>query len=66
MSSPSPAPIVEKLLGLTETSELLQVSRRTVERLVAAGELRAVRIGAAIRVEPKDLRAYLDRQGVGA
>jgi excisionase family DNA binding protein len=56
-----PAPIVEPVKTLTEVAELLQVSRRTIERLVASGKLRSVRIGANIRVEPLAIRDYLDR-----
>jgi excisionase family DNA binding protein len=49
------------LLTLDDVAEHLQVSRRTVERLIAAGELAATRIGAATRVHPDDLRAFVER-----
>jgi excisionase family DNA binding protein len=51
-------------MGLTQVAELLGVSRRTVERLVADGKLRAVKIGSRIRVEPRALREYLDQSEV--
>lgn len=49
-----------KLLTLLEVSEQLAVSLRTVERLVARGELAIVRVGRQVRVRPGDLDAYLD------
>jgi excisionase family DNA binding protein len=57
---PTLAPIFEKLLGLTEVAELLGVSRKMVERLVTACTLRSVKIGSAIRVEPRALGQYID------
>lgn len=56
----------DKLLTLAEVCEFLNMSRRTVERLIAAGELLAVRIGRAVRVRLSDLRAFLKRCEVGA
>jgi excisionase family DNA binding protein len=56
-----PAP---QLLVLTyrQAANSLQVSERTVWGLVQAGQLRAVRIGRAVRIPVTELRAYLDRQ----
>jgi excisionase family DNA binding protein len=57
---PQPAPI-EKLLTLDEAAELIGVSRRTVNRLKADGELKTITIGPfVVRVDPRDLRAFLD------
>jgi excisionase family DNA binding protein len=60
----TPAPIIEPVLDLTEVADWLKVSRRTIERLVASGKLRAVKVGSRIRVEPRALREYLDRAEV--
>jgi excisionase family DNA binding protein len=58
-SRPTPAPI-EQLKSLDQVAELLDVNRRTVERLIAAGELVAVRIGSRVKIDPADLRRYID------
>lgn len=48
------------LLTVQQAADLLKVSVRTVRRLIAVGELRPVRIGAAVRIAPEDLTAYID------
>ena len=47
-----------RLLTLGEVAELLRVDPRTVERLVASGNLVAVRFGRNVRVTPDDLAAF--------
>jgi excisionase family DNA binding protein len=47
------------LLTPPQASERLQVSLSTVRRLVAAGDLRAVRVGGQLRIDPDDLRRFL-------
>jgi excisionase family DNA binding protein len=44
-----------RLLNLDTVAERLAVSRRTVEKLIAAGELRTVRFGRAVRVTEQAL-----------
>jgi len=56
----TPAPMVEKLLTYKQAGELLGVTERTVWTLVADGELPAVRFGRSVRIDPADLRAYID------
>jgi excisionase family DNA binding protein len=58
-------PSVEPLLKLDQVAELLGVSRRTAERLVASRELASVRLGSRVRIDPRDLRAFIDRQKSG-
>lgn len=48
-----------ELLTLDEVAERLRVSRRTVERELAAGHLRPVRIGRRRLVTVKELEAYV-------
>ncbi len=48
-----------RLMTVAEVASQLQVSIRTVRRLIAAEELRAARIGRAIRIRPADLNAYV-------
>ncbi len=59
-TTPGPG-IVEKLLTYKQAGELLGVTERTVWTLVADGELPAVRFGRSVRIDPADLRAYIDR-----
>lgn len=51
---------VERLLTYRETARLLGVTERTVWSLVDRGELTAVRFGRSVRVDPRDLRAFID------
>jgi excisionase family DNA binding protein len=50
----------ERLLTLDEVSEKLQVSRRTVERHVAAGKLVVVKFERITRVRPSDLQKFIE------
>jgi excisionase family DNA binding protein len=50
-----------KLLRIHQVAEGLDVSARTVRRLIAKGELVACRLGRSVRVHPDDLAAYIDR-----
>jgi len=50
------------VLTLDDVATLLQVSRTTVDRIVASGEMRVTRVGSGSghpRVRPADLDAYL-------
>jgi excisionase family DNA binding protein len=49
-------------LSLANAARALEVSERTVQRLVADGELDTVRIGRLVRVTADSLRQYLRRQ----
>lgn len=52
--------VAPRLLRLDEVADALAVSRSMAWKLVACGELRAVRIGRAVRVRPADLTTYLE------
>jgi excisionase family DNA binding protein len=58
-SRPPPA---APLLTFADVAEQLQVSLRTVRRLVDAGELAVIRIGRAVRIDPRDLERFLAGQ----
>jgi excisionase family DNA binding protein len=45
-----------------EVADILQVSPRTVERLVAQGTLQAVRVGRRLRITQHQLQAYLHQE----
>jgi excisionase family DNA binding protein len=49
------------LLTQDGAAKALAVSPRTVFNLIAKGELRAVRIGRAVRIDTRDLLAFIDR-----
>lgn len=47
-------------MNAVEAGEYLSMSERTVRRLSASGELRAVRYGRLVRYRPEDLDAWLE------
>ena len=57
--SRTPKPI--RLLTPKEAAEFLSVSIRTIQRLVIAGDLRAVRISKSMRFRMDDLLHFVDR-----
>jgi excisionase family DNA binding protein len=57
-ASPPPIP---KLLTVPIVAEHLNVSDKTVRRLVHSGELTPTWIGRSLRIAEDDLRSYLNR-----
>ncbi len=53
-----------RLLTVPEVAQELAIHPKTVRRLVARGELAAVKIGAAVRVRPADVDAFVDEHRV--
>ena len=55
-----------KILTLQEVADTLQVSERTIRRLVNRGDLAGFKVGdrGQLRVKIEDLQAYLERQRV--
>jgi excisionase family DNA binding protein len=51
---------VPLLVDVPEAAEVLGVSSRQVERLVASGELRSVKVGGCRRIRRSDLERYVD------
>ncbi|HET9052287.1 MAG TPA: excisionase family DNA-binding protein [Candidatus Dormibacteraeota bacterium] len=47
------------LLTIEAAAEQLCIGRRTMEKIVSSGELRLVRIGRAVRIDPADLETWL-------
>lgn len=43
---------------LPQVARMLAVSKRTLEREIARGKLKVVRIGRCVRIKPDDLAAY--------
>lgn len=50
---------IEPLLTPVEAADRLQVSIRTVRRLIASGKLKTLRVGRLIRITPAAMEAYL-------
>jgi excisionase family DNA binding protein len=52
----------ETLLRVPEVARLLSVSRALAYQLVERGEIRSIRLGRSVRVDPRDLREFVERQ----
>ena len=48
------------LLSVSDVAVRLAISARGVYRLISAGELRALKIGGALRVQESELARYLE------
>jgi excisionase family DNA binding protein len=60
-----PGGIERNALRLGEVARRLSCSRRFLEKQVAAGRLRVVRLSSrCVRVRPADLSDYLDRNAI--
>ena len=55
------ATAVEPLLTAREAAASLAISERMLWGLTQRGEVRAVRIGRAVRYSPRDLQDFIDR-----
>ena len=49
-----------QLLTVAKTAENLNVSEKSVYRLIEAGKLRVIRCLSALRIHPDDLRDYIN------
>ncbi len=49
-----------QLLNVAKTAENLNVSEKSVYRLIQARKLRVIRCRRALRIHPDDLRDYID------
>ena len=52
---------METLMTKKEVCEFLRISQATLDRIVAGGELRAMKVGGSVRFMRSDLSAYLAR-----
>lgn len=57
-------PTVEALLTYRQAGEILGVTDRTVWEYVDSGKLRNVRFGRSVRIDPADLRDFIERSKV--
>ena len=51
------------LLTVAETASRLGVSTKTVRRVIARGELHAVHIGRAVRIDPEEIERLIKALG---
>ena len=51
---------IEPLITMKQVGLVLDMSERSVRRIIQAGDLPAIRIGGSPRIRSADLRAYLD------
>lgn len=57
----------ERLLTVAETSQQLNLSEKSIYRLIKAQSLPVIRCGRAIRITPEDLKNYTNsRRQYGA
>jgi len=56
-------PVLARLLTVREVAERLAVSPPTVHNLCDRGRLRFVRVGAAVRIDPASLEAFIASGG---
>ena len=52
----------EQMLTAADVADRINSSVRTVRGLIADGELKAVRFGRSVRIEPPDLRKLIRRK----
>ena len=60
--SPTPANEPSPLLTTKDVARLLSVSPRKVWQLLNCGELPVIRIGRAVRFDPKDIEVFKRRR----
>jgi excisionase family DNA binding protein len=58
------AVLVNRLMTCKEIADLWQVHESTVYRLVQDGKLRGIRLGRSVRIDPREVEAYLAKLGV--
>ena len=63
MATAEARPTTGPLLTTDEAAELLRVSPRTVQRLLASRTLKRVKIGGATRIRRRDLDEFVERGG---
>jgi len=55
----------EPLLTKEDAAEVLGVSPRTLDTLLASGEIASIKVKRCRRIPPAALRSYIDRQAAG-
>lgn len=55
----------ERLLTIKEAAQRLNMSLKTVNRRIKAGDLPVIRDGRIVRIRPDDLRRYISQRRHG-
>ena len=50
----------QKLISRVEAAEVLGVCLRTIDELVSKGDLKVIRIGAAVRIRPSAIEDFCE------
>jgi putative molybdopterin biosynthesis protein len=61
MNTQTPSRNGTVLLTPADAAQLAQVSKDTVYREIARGELKALHVGRQLRIDPRDFTVYLGR-----
>ena len=56
---------LEPVLKVAQAAAILNVSERTVRRLIASGTIRAIWIGRSVRLRPRDIERWIAGGGNG-
>jgi excisionase family DNA binding protein len=56
---------LERLLKVAQAAAILNVSERTVRRLIASGTIRGIWIGRSVRLRPRDIERWIPGGGNG-
>lgn len=54
-----PAPTIGRMLRIADAADILGVSSDTIRRRIADGRLRAVKSGRIVRIDERDLQAFI-------
>ena len=55
-----------RMLTVIEVAEYLHLRKETIYRLIKVGQLKAVKVGGAVRIEYDELMDYIKRQTMSA
>ena len=53
---------MEKLLRVRDAAQILNVSQRTIWRLLDDGELSRVRVGSCVRIDAAELQNFISQR----
>jgi len=57
--------MTDTFFTIVQVAETLQVSEKTVRRMLVSGELPGYKIGGQYRIKPAELEAWIAEQAIG-
>ena len=51
---------MDRLLTVGEAASWLNVSEKTIRRLIASGRIKCIRLGRLVRLEPADVSRFVE------